>query len=106
MSGVATKLTKDWQLIPLAATMIFGFGLASFKMYDKVANDHNINLSTKSADVGDWELRSKMGSKEAAEKVSVEIEQNEMRAGRPELARRCFARNPPSVATFIYVPRA
>ncbi len=36
MSAVMTKLSKDWQLIPLAASMVFGCGLAAFKCYDKV----------------------------------------------------------------------
>jgi hypothetical protein len=36
MAGVMTKLSKDWQLIPLAASMVFGCGLAAFKCYDKV----------------------------------------------------------------------
>ena len=35
----------------------------------QVANDHNINLSTKTADVGDWELREKLNSKESHDRV-------------------------------------
>jgi hypothetical protein len=36
----------------------------------QVFNDVNINLSTKTADVGDWELRAKYNTKEQHARVS------------------------------------
>ncbi len=35
MSALVKKFSKDWQLLPLVATMLFGGGLAGFKIYDK-----------------------------------------------------------------------